>query len=222
MTSRIALYTVYLFCLVIQVILAILEVPKFHVCLFLQVLLAIPDDLLLLQTHIHNYECANLLNCWFIFLFSSCYAAHCINQRYLKVYGNVWRTDGFCSPRVSRLLLLSIGMEIAFNPHLHMIYDFSSILHRGASSAEFSCSLYLLSCYMALFFKLWHYLEIQVFLGIQGHPWILVVQVALGYLVNPSLLGIHRVLKEKRKSSIYLFKVAHSSSHYKLTNIKVQ
>lgn len=52
---------------------------------------------------------------------------------------------------------------------------------------------------MALFFKLWHYLEVQVFLGVQGHPWILVFPVAPGYLVNPSLLGIHGVLKEQKK-----------------------
>lgn len=76
---------------------------------------------------------------------------------------------------------------------------------------------------MALFFKLWHYLEVLVFLGIQGHPWILIFQVALGYLVNPSLLGIHRVLKGgKKKSSIYLLKVAHSSSQDKFKNIEVQ
>ena len=42
---RTVLYTVYLFCLGIQLILAILEVPKFHVALFLQVVLAIPEDL---------------------------------------------------------------------------------------------------------------------------------------------------------------------------------
>lgn len=139
-------------------------------------------------------EYANLLN-WWVF---SRYGACCVNKRYLKAYGNVWRIDESCSLRLSRLLLLSIGTEIAFNTCLHLISDFSSLLHRDASSAAFSCSISLLSCYMELFLKLWHYLEIQVFLGIQGHPWILVFQVALGYLVNPSLLGIHRVLKEKK------------------------
>lgn len=54
---------------------------------------------------------------------------------------------------------------------------------------------------MALFFKLWHYLVIQVALHIQGHPWILVFQVVLGYLVNPSPLGIRKVLKEQKKKA---------------------
>lgn len=52
---------------------------------------------------------------------------------------------------------------------------------------------------MALLFKFWHYLVIQAALDIQGHPWILVFQAALEYLVNPSPLETHEVLKEKKK-----------------------
>lgn len=82
-----------------------------------------------------------------------------------------------------------------------MISDFCSFLHRGASAA-FSCSISVLSYSMALFFILWHYLVIRVALDIQGHPWILVFQVVLGYLVNLSPLEIQQVLKEKKRKSI--------------------
>lgn len=56
---------------------------------------------------------------------------------------------------------------------------------------------------MALFCKLWHYLVIQVALDILGHPWSLVFQAVLGYLVNPSPLGVHKVLKGKKPNNCY-------------------
>lgn len=55
---------------------------------------------------------------------------------------------------------------------------------------------------MALFCKLWHYLVIQVALDILGHPWSLVFQAVLGYLVNPSPLGVHKVLKGKKTKQL--------------------
>lgn len=64
---------------------------------------------------------------------------------------------------------------------------------------------------MALFFKLWHYLVVQVALDIQGHPWILVFQVVLGYLVNPSPLGIRKVLKEQKKKSSNCYRMAQNA-----------
>lgn len=93
------------------------------------------------------------------------------------------------------LLALSRHTERAFSTYFRTTY---TLLHRAACSAVLSWSLPLLSSYIIpfFFFKHWHYLEIQVFLGIQARPWILVFQVALGYLVNLSHLGIHRILKK--------------------------
>lgn len=75
---------------------------------------------------------------------------------------------------------------------------------------------------MALFFKLWHYLVIQVALDILGHPWSLVFQAVLGYLVNPSPLEIHKVLKGKKKKKSNCYRMAQNAQGAELPLTKLR